>query len=342
MSFAFFCFYNAVKQRGAKQMKKSIALLQPPEVIFRSNWTDRYETKVARWLIPWDGEEAVDIGFIGVPLSKTSISVSGASLLPNSVRELFKAVTTYNVDADVDLQELLARDMGDIQMHVTDLAQCHRNIEQGLTNVYQVLPNLFPVIVGGDHSITYPSVKAFKKRFAGKVGIVQFDSHMDVRNLDDGGPSNGTPIRSLIEAGTVEGNRIAQIGIHSFANSKPYREYAVAKGITQFTARQVAREGIDGILSQAMAVAGTETDAIYVTVDMDVLDQAYAPGVPAMVPAGMTSWQLFDGLFELGKNPKVMGMDVVCVDPVRDQRQATSRMTLYAILTFLAGYMKRP
>nr|WP_245553050.1 arginase family protein [Brevibacillus massiliensis] len=216
-----------------------IELLNPPELVRRFNWRDRYETKVAQWLTPWDGEESVEIGFIGIPLSKTSISLSGASMTPNALRELFSAVTTYSIDHDVDLQQLSAKDMGDIQMHVTDLLQCHANIEQGLTNVYRALPHLFPIIAGGDHSITCPSVKAFKKRFQGKVGIVQIDSHMDVRNLEDGGPTNGTPIRGLIESDTVEGKHIAQIGIHSFANSKPYRDYAVSKGITQFTARQV-------------------------------------------------------------------------------------------------------
>ncbi|GAX88966.1 agmatinase family protein [Effusibacillus lacus] len=320
---------------------KKIHLLNPPELVRRSNWRDRYETKVAQWLVPWEGEDEVEIGFIGVPLSKTSISVSGASMTPNALRELFPNVTTYSIDYDVDLQELNARDMGDIQMHVTDLQRCHANIEQGLTNVYQALPNLFPIIAGGDHSVTCPSVKAFKKRYPGPVGIVQIDSHMDVRNLEDGGPSNGTPIRGLLESGTVEGKHIAQIGIHSFANSKPYREYAVSQGITQFTARQVAREGIEPIVEQAMAVAGNGTDAIYVTVDMDVLDQAYAPGVPAMVPAGMTSWQLFEAVHILGQNPKVKGFDIVCVDPVQDPRRATVRTALYTILTFLAGYMKR-
>lgn len=321
---------------------RTIDLLNPPEIARRSNWRDRYETKVAQWLTPWDGDDRVDVGFIGVPLSKTSISVSGASMTPNALRELFANVTTYCLDHDVDLQELEARDLGDIRMHVTDLLQCHANIEQGLSNVYAAMPRLFPIIAGGDHSITCPSVKAFKRRFGGgKVGIVQLDAHMDVRNLQDGGPTNGTPIRGLIESGTVEGRHIAQIGLHSFANSKPYREYAVSQGITQFTARQVALEGIETLVEQAINIAGTGTDAIYVTVDMDVLDQAYAPGVPAMVPAGMTSWQLLEAVFLLGRHPKVQGFDIVCVDPMQDPRRATVRTALHVILTFLAGYMKR-
>lgn len=320
---------------------KRIEFLNPPEIVRQINSRDPYETKVAHWLTPWDGTETVDIGFIGIPLSKTSISVSGASMTPNALRELFPNVTTYSIDHDADLQELSAKDFGDIQMHITDLLKCHSNIEQGLTNLYQVMPNLFPIIAGGDHSITCPSVKAFKNKIGGKVGIVQIDSHMDVRSLEYGGPSNGTPIRGLIESGTIDGKHIAQIGIHSFANSKPYRDYARSQGITQFTAREVHLQGVEPLVERALQVAGNGTDAIYVTVDMDVLDQAYAPGVPAMVPAGMTSWQLYEAAFLLGQHPKVQGFDIVCVDPMQDPRRATVRMAMYVILNFLTGYMKR-
>lgn len=318
-----------------------IELLNPPEITRHSNMQDPFETKVASWLTSWNGTEPVDIGFIGVPLSKTSISVSGASTTPNALRELLSNVTTYSMDHDVDLQELLARDLGDIQMHLTDLIQCHTNIEQGLTNIYKKMPSLFPIIAGGDHSITCPSIKAFKHKIGGHVGIIQLDSHMDVRSLAHGGPTNGTPIRGLIESGTIDGQHIAQIGIHSFANSKPYREYALSHGITQFTARDVYLEGIESLVNKAIQVASNGTDAIYVTVDMDVLDQAYAPGVPAMVPAGMTSWQLYEAVFLLGKHPMVQGFDIVCVDPLQDPRRATVRMALYVILNFLTGYSKR-
>lgn len=320
---------------------KQIDLLNPPEFVRRLNWRDRFETRVSEWLTPWDGEETVEAGFIGIPLSKTSISVSGASMTPNAMRELFANATTYNIDHGVDLQELRARDLGDIQMHVTDLMRCHANIEQGLKNVYEAFPGIFPIIVGGDHSITCPSVKAFKHHIGGKVGIVQLDSHMDVRNLQDGGPSNGTPIRGLIESRTVEGRHIAQIGLHSFANSRAYHEYAKEQGITQFTARQVAKVGVETLVEHALKVSGDGTDAIYVTVDMDVLDQAYAPGVPALVPAAMTSWQLLDAVLMLGQHPKVKGFDIVCLDPMQDPRRATVRAALHVILTFLSGYMKR-
>lgn len=320
---------------------KAFSLVNPPEFTLRPGWKDRYETKVSQWLQPWQEGDMPDIGFIGVPLSKTSISVSAASMTPNALRELFGKVTTYQVDEDVDISSLSGCDLGDIRMHPTDLLGCHANIEQGLAEVFAQLPTMLPIIAGGDHSITCPSVKAFAKQYAGRVGIIQFDAHMDVRNLTDGGPTNGTPIRGLLESGTVEGRHIVQLGIHNFANAKPYRDYAREQGITQFTARQVYKESIESLVEQAIAIAGNGTDAIYVTVDMDVLDQAYAPGVPAMVPGGMSSWQLLEALLLLGRHSKVKALDVVCVDPLQDPRRATVRTALHGILNFVTGYCQR-
>lgn len=78
-----------------------------------------------------------------------------------------------------------------------------------------------------------------KARPPGKTGLLQFDTHFDVRSLESGGPSNGTPVRGLLESGTLEGKEIVQIGIHGFANSRIYRQYAEEKGITFYTMHQI-------------------------------------------------------------------------------------------------------
>jgi formiminoglutamase len=303
---------------------------------------DRYETKVAQWVKPWSENATPDVVFVGAPLSKTSISHSGASLTPSAFRELFSALSTYNIDHDIDLAERFsAVDAGDAKVHVTDLSRARAGIRDAVATVLHEAPRAMPVIIGGDHSITAPSVDAFRAHADGPIGIVQLDAHMDLRNLDDGGPSNGTPIRQLIEAGTVDGRHIAQVGLHAFANAKPYQEFARANGITQITAREVAHEGIEPIIARALAAASRGTKAVYVTVDMDVLDQAYAPGVPAMVPGGMTTWQLFDALLLLGQAPIVHAIDVVEVDPANDYRRATVRAAVHGVLTFLTGVAMR-
>ena len=315
-------------------------LLPPGARQFR----DRYETKVADWLRPWDGRErldALDVGFVGVPVSKTSISHSGASTTPAAIRELFGALTTYDLDRDVDLQTLAARDLGDVRIHPTDLAGSPAVIERTLGALYRALPPFVPVIAGGDHSITAPSLAAFAAHAGGPVGLVQLDAHMDVRNLEDGGATNGTPIRTLLERGVVDGRHVAQVGLHNFANARPYRDYARERGITQITAAQVARGGMGAAVEQALAVAGGDGRAVYVTLDMDVVAQAFAPGVAALVPGGITPRELLEAMLLLGQHPAVAALDVVEIDATQDWRRATVRLALHAILTFLVGLATR-
>ncbi len=315
--------------------------INPPELFRQTAWRDRYETKVCNWINPWDGQEKYDIGLIGIPLSKSSISPSGASTTPNAIRDVWRTMTTYNADYDVDLKTLVARDIGDVKMHVTDIKQCHLNIEQGLSEWYSDQPKAIPIIIGGDHSITCPSVKAFVKHHPGRIGMIHFDSHLDVRNLEDGGPSNGTPIRGLLETNTIKGEDIYTIGIHGFMNSREYRDYAEEQGIHIYTAREVRKRTIEVVLAEVMNELESKVDHIYVTVDIDVLDHVYAPGSPGSGPGGMTTPELFDSLFEIGKNKRVKAMDLVCIDPLQDVKTLTVKSGAYTILSFLCGYMLR-
>ena len=313
--------------------------LNPPgSPLFR----DHLETKVSSWVRPWDGAERTDVILLGAPLSKTSISHSGASATPQAIREMFAAVSTYNFDHDIDLASSLSiRDAGDARVHVTDLTRSRDGIKEAVAAVLEHSAGAMPIVMGGDHSITAPSVEAFTAHVGGSVGVVQLDAHMDLRNLDDGGPSNGTPIRQLVESGTIEGRNVAQVGIHAFANARAYRDFARESGITQISARQVAHTEPADIAHRALSAAGEHAQSLYVTLDMDVLDQAFGPGVPALVPGGMTSWQLFEMMLVLGSHPKVRALDIVEVDPSQDPRRATVRVAVHAMLTFLTGFALR-
>jgi formiminoglutamase len=309
--------------------------LNPPgSPLFR----DHLETKMASWIGPWDGTEAVDVVLLGAPLSKTSISHSGASATPQAMREMFAAVTTYNIDHDIDLASALSvRDAGDARVHVTDLARSRNGVRDAVAAVLGRSASALTIVIGGDHSISAPSVEAFAAHAGGTVGLVQLDAHMDLRNLDDGGPSNGTPIRQLLDGGTLEGRNIAQVGLHAFANARAYRDLARDAGITQISAREVANSAPADIARRALSAASEHADSLYVTLDMDVLDQAFAPGVPALVPGGMTTWQLFEMMLVIGRHPKVRALDIVEVDPSQDPRRATVRVAVHAMLTFLTG-----
>lgn len=312
--------------------------LKPPQdALFR----DRMETKAADWLLPWDGREPLAACLIGVPLSKASISHSGACFLPAAVRAALRSFTTFSLEYGVDLQEMPVRDLGDVQLHLTDLAECRRRIYDGLLAVYRSMPGTIALIAGGDHSVSSPSVQAFAAaRPDQTVGLIHIDAHHDVRNLEDGGITNGTPIRVMLESGAVLGSNIAQIGIRGFMNAKAYYDYAVGRGIRVFSSRDVRRLGMAEVMRQALA--GMAADVIYVSVDIDAIDQAYAPGCPAIGTGGLGPWDVLDALYLLGALPKVSAVDFVCVDPTVDVRNVTSRLVVQLMLTFLAGVMHRP
>jgi len=220
-------------------------------------------------------------------------------------------------------------------MHVTDIKESHNRIAKTVGHVTKVNPNMIPIVLGGDHSISFPSITGFANS-KGKVGIIQFDAHHDLRNLDDGGPSNGTPFRSLLENGVITGKQLVQIGIRNFSNARAYHEYAKKHGVTVYTMKDVRERQIKDIITESIEVLRKQgVTSIYISLDMDVLDQAFAPGCPAIGPGGMDSMTILDAIEFLGKEPLVQGMDIVEIDPTLDFRDMTSRVAAQVIMSFL-------
>jgi len=302
-----------------------------------AKFVDHHVVKANEIIIPWDGGVKKGFGLIGVPFSKSSISHSGAAMAPQTIRNAFSAFSTYAIEEDIDVKDCILHDFGDILMHVTDIVESQKRIEETIFDIVTMQTELIPIILGGDHSTSASSIKAFMKA-KGKVGVIQFDAHHDLRNLQDGGPSNGTPFRTLIESGAIEGKHLVQIGIRNFANSRDYRDYAEENSVTIYTMKDVREKLILPILKESIEKLEREkVDIIYISLDMDVLDQAFAPGCPAIGPGGMDSQTLLEGIEFLAKHPLVQGLDIVEIDPTLDVRDMTSRVAAYVILQFLKG-----
>ena len=327
-----------------------IPYLIPASATYRTPVPDPHNPRAGDWLRTWDGREDLadlDAVLIGAPLSRTSLSHSGAFLLPRELRRVLLDFSTYSSDYGVSLDGLYVRDLGDIGMELLDVHASHHHIATTLAALYQpptppeggsakTVKQPLVIMIGGDHSITRPALIARADALGQTVGVVQFDAHHDVRVLD-GGPNNGTPIRGAIEAGAILGQHVAQIGIHGFSNSAPYTEWARAQGIGSHTMREVRAHGMAAVLQAAISQAAQAPGGIYVTVDMDVLDRAQAPGCPASSPGGMDATDLCDALFTLGQRDDIVGIDFVEVDPTRDVADMTVKATCVALLTFLAG-----
>jgi formiminoglutamase len=170
------------------------------------------------------------------------------------------------------------RDIGDIQMHPTEVLRCHDNIEEGLSELYQQSPSFVPIIVGGNHAIAAPSVRASRNgNDYKKVGLVDFDAHNDLGDPALGGPTAGTMFRQVIDAGQIEGRNAVQIGLHGSLGTVDQRDYASSVDLREIPAREVWQRGIERVMDEAMAQAGDGTDAI---------EDASVPGTGVPAPGG--------------------------------------------------------
>lgn len=295
---------------------------------------------VHQWVRPLtELENSADIIVYGAPLSRSSISVSGASLYPEHFRKMWKGFATYNIEEDLDLTSLRVADAGDVKMHTTDILLSHLRIQETAAFLAEKYQSSVTCMIGGDHSTTACSVKGIKDVFPNeKIGILQFDTHLDVRDPNELGPANGTPIRQLIDENVVEGQNIVNIGLHGYFNAKPLIDYAKEKNIQMITLKEAREKGFVQTVTAELERLAERADRIYITVDMDVLDITAAPGVPASTPGGLTVNELFESLLEVGKSGHVKHIDFVCLDPSKDSLTSqTVKTGIYAWLQFLTG-----
>jgi agmatinase len=167
-----------------------------------------------------------------------------------------------------------------------------------------------PVVLGGDHSIAEPDIRAVASRH-GAVGLVHFDTHTDTGTEVFGVEvSHGTPMYRLVRDGHVDPRRHVQIGLRGY-----WRELAWQReqGITSFFMHDVRELGIDAVVERAAAIAGD--GPTFLSVDIDVLDPAFAPGTGTPEPGGMTSGDLLRACRTLASRLRIVGMDLVEVIP---------------------------
>ena len=319
-----------------------VPFLESPRIVTRAAYEDRYETRVANWFSPWDGQGSIDVGVVMAGLSTTSIVPTNCFAAPDAFRLSQSQFCTYSPDYDVDLSSLSVRDLGDISMPILDPLEGLDRIENALFALHQLPQQPFIILIGGDHAVTAPAFRGFCRAHPDlKMGLIHIDAHNDVRVMDHG-PTNGTPVRQIIESGyNISGENVVQVGIHGFMNASYYKQWVEGQGGTIFTGRDVRRRGIDPIIEETLAIAGRGCDAIYVTVDIDVLELGYVPGTGVATPEGLHPTDLFEGLFALGQDPKVCMIDFVEHDPVHDVASITGRTITSSFLTFLGGLFLR-
>ena len=169
-----------------------------------------------------------------------------------------------------------------------------------------------PLIIGGDHSITEPNVRACAA--SEPVGLVHFDTHTDTGTEVFGVElSHGTIMRRLVEEGSVDPQRYVQIGLRGYWPGQGEFAWQAEQGISSFFMHDVRDLGIGEVVDQAVEVVGE--GPVFLTVDIDVLDPAFAPGTGTPEPGGMTTGELLWAVREVAVQLEVIGADMVEVIP---------------------------
>jgi formiminoglutamase len=286
----------------------------------------------------WLAQEsaAPDVRMVGVPTSKASLTPSRADLTPLAVRDRFSRFSTYHGEWDVDFANVSVYDEGNWPVSELDMHAMPDRVESLARELADTDLILY---LGGDNAITRPLVRATYDDIE-RIGVVTFDAHHDVRTLDLG-PANGTPIRGLIDEDGLPGVNVSQIGIHSFANSITYRVYCEEKGINVVTVDQVRSRGIVEVVGAELTRLATYCKAIYVDVDIDVLDAAFAPGCPGARPGGLDVRELATGVRTAAAHPMVRAIDFVEVDAEADVTGLTLDAMAHLVLSACAGFAER-
>ena len=289
---------------------------------------------------PFDGK-SVEYGLLGVPYDGAVKGRRGAEGGPNGIREALRFNATYSYDRDIDVSGVSSADFGNVVIPDGSVREVHARVTEAVLELMD--KSKIPMLLGGDHSLTYAHLKAFCEKIGGKVGIITFDSHNDLRESKNEDISSGTPFRRILEeleGNPVEGKNIVQIGLHGFLNSSYYRDYAISKGLMLFSRDDVRSMGIENIMKGALLQAGDGTKAIFLSVDMDSVDQSEAPGVSAPSPGGLSSVEIMNGVYEAARDKRVMGMDIVEIAPSLDPTGNTARLGANVLMNFIGGKAK--
>jgi formimidoylglutamase len=294
--------------------------------------------RASAWLAGGVGRspEESALAVIGLPTSEGSISPSQAWQTPQRFRQSLAHCSTLDGETGRDVADLPVADIGDWDLAAASLVA---TLDRIRTMATELPAGPVYAFIGGDNSVTRPAVTGLSHDDLARTGVVTLDAHHDVRLLDQG-PHNGTPIRGLIEDG-LPGHHIVQVGIHSFANSRAYRSYCDEQGITVRTMTEVDQQGIERVIDEALDRLAATCARIYVDVDVDVLDRAYAPGCPGSRPGGMTPRQLMAAVRRCGRHPAVMAADFVEVDAAADRDDVTLLNLVQAFLAFASGVAAR-
>lgn len=272
----------------------------------------------------------LDIALVGIPYDGGATYRSGPRFGPRNVRAQSCMIRAWNPVLKLDpFSKWRIADYGDLSVNPLSLDDTFRRITKQLNEVLSA--GARTLCVGGDHSILLPILRSIHKQF-GPVALVQFDAHNDTWGGYFGSPhSHGTPVRRAVEEGLVRPKDVVQIGLRGQLYSKDDFDFGKQHGFRVMSSEEFHAGGIPAARKLLQSLKGKPA---YVTLDIDVVDPAFAPGTGTPQVGGLTSAQIIE-LVRALQGLKLVGCDLVEVSPPYDNGEITSLLAanlLYELL----------
>jgi agmatinase len=268
---------------------------------------------------------APDVAIVGAPFDDAVSHRPGARFGPRAIRTATYTQTAQSLQLDVDVwKELDVIDAGDADIVPAWLDRGHAMIFDKVRSV--AASGAVPIVLGGDHSITWPSASAIAQERAPRpLGIVHFDAHADTADSSWGVlAGHGTPMRRLIESGAVAGRNFVQVGLRGYWPPQHVLDWMAQQGMRWHLMREIEERGAEAVIDEAIAEALDGPELVYLSVDIDVLDPAMAPGTGTPEPGGMLTRELLRAVRRIASSVRLAGMDIVEVAPPFDHAEVTA------------------
>lgn len=277
--------------------------------------------------------EQADLLLAGLPYDGAVIGRKGCREGPTAIREAFRYLGGWDPTHGRSLKGLRVHDLGDVPLDGAPL-DAHRAAEEHLARALAARKPL--VVLGGDNSLSFPAFRALHATYGGRWGVVVLDAHYDLRAYE-GQPTSGTPYRRIlteVPGEPVKGPDLVEVGIRPYANAPGLAEFARQRGVRVIPVDEVRRRGMAAVARDAVAQAGAAADHLFLSVDIDGLDQSIAPGCSAPGAGGLSFDDARVLVEAVASDPRCRAMDLVEVAPGLDPTGNTARAAAQLVAHF--------
>jgi agmatinase len=272
----------------------------------------------------------------GIPFDSTTMYRTGSRHGPHAIRDASAQFLAFHFDFGIDLATAIGLvDCGDAAVVAGNARRTLERAQADLTQLYKA--GVMPIIFGGEHSVTIAGTAALAQQRRRPLGLVVFDTHLDTAAAVDGETlSYCASVSRTLEMSEFSSNNTCLIGIHGPTNPPDQVAWAEEQGVRVYSMDEVEKRGICTVTHEAMQVAWRNADGVYVSVDIDCLDAAYAPGTSGPEPGGLTTRELLAAMREVALSG-FSAFDVVEVAPQYDPAGITAAVACRLVLDVLAA-----